>query len=167
MSATVQVAEYNGAEQTKTANITNSNMGDSDSANMTAANYPITPGENSYEKWQKIEVTNMGGSSKVKNLKIWYSGTLGGSASFKSNVRVADYGGAESYAQPVKTDSSVADQTMPSSEPATPNLGIGGSLTGEMTVPGLSDYLVMQIQTDAEDTAGATVTMHYKYTEIV
>lgn len=165
MGATVEIDEANGAGETLTHNITNSNMGSTDAVNLVAADYPITPGENSYEKYQKIHVTNMGGSSKIDNLKIWRTTALGGSAVHKTNARTADYGGAESYATPIKTDSTIADQTMPTSEPASANLGIGGALAGALTAAGSSDYLVHQIQTDAGDVAGASCTMHFQYDE--
>jgi hypothetical protein len=166
MAATVQINEFNTVSETKTASITNSNMGSTDAVNLTAASYPIVPGENSYEKWQKIEVTNMGGSSAIKNLKVWRTGALGGSATHVTNARTSAYGGAETFATPVATSSTVADQAMPTSEPGTANLGIGGSLTGELTATGASDYLVHQIQTDAGDTAGSSTTMNYQYDEI-
>ena len=81
----------------------------------------------------------MGGASKIKDLKIWYSGSLSGSDALKTNARTSSYGGAETYATPVKTTSSVATQTMPNTAPASANLGIGGSLTGELTTTGTSD----------------------------
>lgn len=166
MAATVQINEFNTVSETKTASITNSNMGSTDAVNLTAASYPIVPGENSYEKWQKLEVTNMGGSSAIKNLKVWRTGALGGAATHVTNARTTSYGGAETFATPVATASSVADQTMPTSEPASANLGIGGSLTGELTATGASDYLVHQIQTNASDTAGSSTTMNYQYDEV-
>ena len=165
MAATVQINEYNGVGETETANITNTNMGDTDAVNLDPVAYPVVPGENTYEKWQKIDVTNMGGSSKIDNLKVWRTGALGGSAVHVTNARTSSYGGAETYAQPVKTDSTVADQTMPTSEPASANLGIGGALAGALTAAGESDYLVHQIQTDAGDVAGSTSTMNYQYDE--
>ncbi len=166
MAATVVINEYNGAGETLEADIANSNMGNLDDAEINAASYPITPGENSYEKWQKLAVTAMGGSSKIYNIKVWRTTALGGSAVHVTNARTSDYGGAETYAQPVKTDSTIADQAMPTEEPASANLGIGGSLAGELTDTGLSDYLVHQIQTDAGDVAGASCTLHFKYTEV-
>lgn len=166
MSATVQINESNGAAEDVTANISNSNMGSSDEANLVANDNPILPGENSYEKWQKIAVTAMGGSSKILNLKVWRTTALGGSAVHKTNARTSAYAGAQSYAQPVASDSAIATQAMPTSEPSGPNLGIGGSLSGALTAPGSSDYLVHQIQTDSGDTAGATTTIHYQYDEI-
>lgn len=165
MAATVVINEYNGAGETETAGITNTNMGSTDAANLDPVAYPVVPGENTYEKWQKIEVTAMGGSSQIDNLKVWRTGALGGSAVHLTNARLTSYGGAESYAQPVATDSSVATETMPSSVPATANLGIGGALTGALTDVGLSDYLVHQIQTDAGDIAGSSTTMNYQYDE--
>lgn len=165
MAATARINEFNGASETKTNDITNTNMGSTDAVNLNPVTYPITPGENSFEKWQKIEITNMGGSSKIDNLKIWRTGALGGDAAHKTNARTTNYGGAETYAQPTASASSVADQNMPTSEPATANLGIGGSLTGALTDVGASDYLVHQIQTDADDTAGSSSTMNYQYDE--
>lgn len=165
MAATVEIDEANGSGETLTHNIANSNMGSIDAAALTPADYPVTPGDNTFEKWQKLHVTAMGGSSKIDNLKVWRTGALGGSATHKTNARTSSYGGAETYAQPDDAVSSVATQAMPTSEPGTANLGIGGSLTGELTGTGSSDYLVHQIQTDGADTVGASTTMHYQYDE--
>lgn len=164
-AATVEIDESNGAGETLSHNIANSNMGDTDAKELVAANYPVSPGNNTYEKWQKIHVSNMGGSSKIDNLKVWRTTALGGSAVHLTNARTTSYGGADAYATPVKTDSSIATQTMPSSEPASANLGIGGVLAGALTAAGSSDYLVHQIQTDAGDIVGASCTMHYQYDE--
>lgn len=166
MAATVQINEYNGAGETKTANITNTNMGSVDSANLDPVANPITPGNNSFEKWQKVEVTNMGGSSEIDTLKVWRDGALGGSASHVTNARESSYGGAETYAQPTDSTSTVATQAMPTGSPSGANLGIGGSLSGSFTTTGESDYLIHQIQTDASDTAGSTSTLKFSYREI-
>jgi hypothetical protein len=165
MAATVEIDEANGAGETLTHNISNTNMGSTDAVNLNPVNYPVIPGNNTYEKWQKIHVTNMGGSSKIDNLKVWRTGALGGSAVHKTNARTSSYGGAATYATPTASTSSVATQTMPTSEPASANLGIDGSLSGALTSTGSSDYLVHQIQTDAGDTAGSTSTMNYQYDE--
>lgn len=165
MAASVQIDESNGAGETQTTNITNTNMGDADSANLDPVANKVTPGNNTYEKWQRFQVTAMGGSSAIDNLKIWRTGALGGVATHLTNARESSYGGAETYATPVKTASTVADQTMPSSEPSGANLGIGGSLSGQLTSTGYSDYLVHQIQTNVADTVGSTSTMNYQYDE--
>lgn len=166
MAATVRIDESNGAGETVTNGISNSNFGSNDSANLTAATYPITAGNNSYEKWQKLEVTAMGGSSAIKDIKVWYTGTLSGSDTFKTNARTSSYGGAATYATPVATASSIATQTMPTSAPGSANLGIAGSLSGQLNATGKSDYLVMQIGVNAATTAGATLTINWRYTEV-
>ena len=165
MAATVAIAEFNTVGETKTANITNCNMGDTDAVNLDPVEYPVTPGNYTYEKWQKIEVTAMGGSSRIDNLKIWRTGALGGSAAHLTNAREASYGGADAFATPIKTVSSQATETMPTSEPSGANLGIGGDLVTALSAAGLSDYLIHQIGTDAGDVAGSTSTMNYQYDE--
>ncbi len=165
MSATVEIDEVNGAGATLSHNITNSNMGSVDAVNLDADANPVVAGDNTYEKYQKIHVTAMGGSTKIDNLKVWRTGALGGAATHKTNARTTSYGGAASYATPVNTASGVATQTMPTSEPASANLGIGGSLSGSLTATGSSDYLVHQIQTNAADVAGSSSTFNYQWDE--
>lgn len=165
MTATVQIDEANGAGETVTSNITNSNMGSADAANLDAVANPVVPGNRTYVKYQKINVTAMGGSSSIDNLKIWRTGSLGGSATHVTNARTTSYGGAITYATPVASAVTGVDQTMPTSEPASANLGIGGSLTGSLTAAGSSDYLAHQIVTDSGDTGGSTTTMNYQYDE--
>lgn len=166
MAAVVEIDEANGVGETLTHNITNSNMGSVDAADLNAVSNPVVPGDNTYEKWQKLHVTSMGGSSKVLTLKVWRTGALGGAAVHLTNARTSSYGGAATYATPTAADSSVATQTMPTSEPGGANLGIGGSLTGELTGTGSSDYLVHQIQTDVADVAGSTSTLNFMYSEV-
>ena len=112
-----------------------------------------------------FNVSDMNGSSEIANLKVWRTGALGGLATHKTNARTADYGGAETYAEPVKTASTVADQTMPTSAPASANLGIGGALAGALTAEGYSDYLVHQIQTNVADVQEVKV-LNFQYDEV-
>lgn len=165
-AATVEIDERNGAPAgTLTHGITTTDMGSTDAVNLDPVANPVTPGNKTYEKFQLIHVTAMGGSSKIDNLKIWRTGSLGGAAVHVTNARTSSYGGAVTYATPIATTSTLATQTMPTSAPGTANLGIGGSLTGNLTATGSSDYLVHQIQTNAADTAGSTTTMNYQYDE--
>ena len=172
MAATVSVAESNGTTPTVTPSITNTNMGSTDAVNLVAATYPITAGTNSFEKWQRFDVTAMGGSSKIKTLKVWSSAGLSANCTHKTNARETVYGGAQTFDTvngPLATDRSATygyTQTMPTSTPSGANLGIGGSLSGEITVAGFSDYLVMQIQTTGAAVAGTSVTMNYQYDEV-
>ena len=161
--ATIRVNEFNTADETATNGISNSNYGSTDDANLTAADNAISPGNNSYEKWQKLEVTDMDGASKVDQLKVWRStGTPTDDDSHVTNARETDYGGAETFATPTADTSTVATQTMPSSEPTDANLGIGGSLTGELEEAGESDYHVHQLQVDSATTAGASMQITYQ-----
>lgn len=170
-AATVEIDESNGAGETVTHNITNSNMGSTDAVNLDPVAYPITPGNNSFEKWQRIHVTDIGTSSKIDNLKVWRTTALGANATHKTNAREADYDGAQVFDTsngPLATDRSATygyTQTMPTAAPTGANLGIGGALDGALTAAGYSDYLVHQIQTTASAIAGATMTMNYQYDE--
>lgn len=167
MAATVTISESNGAGETVTNDITNSNMGSSDTVNLVTADDPITPGTRSFAKYQRFRVSNMGGDSSVKELKVWRTGSLSGSDTHVTNARTSTYGGAATYATPSASAVSGADQAMPTSEPGTPNLGIGGSLTGEITTAtNYSDYLIHQLVIDSGTTAGASTTMNYKYTRV-
>lgn len=167
MAATVSIAESNGAGETVTASITNTNMGSTDAVNLNPVTYPLTPNTRSYAKYQRFNVTNMGGSSSIDNLKVWRTGSLGtgGTHGHVTNARESSYGGAATYATPVNTSIAGADQAMPTSEPSGANLGIGGSLAGALTSTGYSDYLIHQITTDASATAGSSSTMNYQYDE--
>lgn len=167
MPATVEIDESNGVGETITHNITNSNMGSTDAVNLDPLTYPLTPNTRTYIKYQKIHVTNIGTSSKIDNLKVWRTGALGtgGTHAHVTNARTAAYAGALAYATPVNTAVATVDQVMPSSVPATANLGIGGALAGNLVAAGYSDYLGHQITTDASATAGSTSTMNYQYDE--
>jgi len=166
-AATVEIDEANGAGETLTHNITNTNMGSTDAVNLDPVANPVTPGNRTFIKYQKIHVTAMGGSSKIDNLQIWRTGALGtgGTHTHVTNARTATYGGALVYATPVASAVAGVDQTMPSADPGAANLGIAGVLTGALTAVGSSDYLGHQITTDASATAGSTSTMNYQYDE--
>lgn len=167
MAATVELCESNGATPDITHAIHNLIFGDTDSPNLfPSSDYDVAHGANSYEKWIRLHVTAMGGSTKVKNLRVWVTGRMIGSDALKTNARTSSYGGAASYATPTTSASTVATQDMPASEPNSANLGIGGSLSGEITAAGYSDYLVIQLQTDSAsaDTARDLV-LHVAYDE--
>lgn len=166
MAATVEICESNGASETVTHNISNANMGNTDAANLDPVAYPVTPGNNTYEKFQRLHVTNMGGSSKIENIRVYRSGALGGSATHKTNARTSSYGGALAYETPDTTEASASTQDMPTSQPSSANLGIGGSLTGSLTAAGYSDYLNHIIKTNAGDTSGSVSTLYFVYDEI-
>jgi len=166
MAATIEICESNGGAETVTHSITNTNMGNTEAVNLDPVAFPVTPGAKTYAKYQRIHVTAMGGSSKIENLKIWRTGALGGAATHETNARIAAYGGAIAYVTPVKIAIATVDQTMPTSVPASANLGIAGSLAGSLLATGYSDYLVHQISTNVADIAGSTSTISFQYDEI-
>jgi len=166
-AAAVSISESNTGSETITASITNTNMGSTDAVNLDPVVYPIAAGSNSYEKYQRFNLTALNSSSAIKNLKVWRSSSpaLPTNDAHKTNARESGYV-QKTFATPVATTSTQATQTMPTTTPSGANLGIGGSLTGSLSSPGYSDYLVHQIQVDAGTTAGITVNMNYQYDEI-
>lgn len=175
MAATVVICESNGAGETLTHNITNTNMGATDAVNLDPVTYPLTPGNRTYIKYQKIHCTDLSTSSKLDNLKIWRTGSLGtgGTHTHVTNARTSSYGGALAYATPVATAVTGVDQTMPTSTPGSANLGVNGSLSGSITAghatthntTTASDYLGHQITTDSSAVAGSTTTLNFQYDE--
>jgi hypothetical protein len=165
MAATVSIAESNGAGETVTASITNMNYGSTDAVNLVAATYPITVNTNSYIKYHRFNVTNMGTSNKIDNLQVWRTNTLDANLTNSCNLKTSAYGGAVAYATPSTT--TFTDQSMPVADPANPNLGIGGVLAGNRTTTGYSDYFKHQLQVGAAAAAGNMTqqTFSFQYDE--
>jgi len=152
MAASTEVHEAYGAGPTTTV-ATNYNFGSTTLANLTPATYPITAGQNSYEKYWKVYFS--GTFTKVDNLQIWkVSGVYKTNEVIKTNLTTASYS-ASSYAEPVTTTSSKATYTFPTTDPGSANLGISGSLTGSFASAGTTDYWVCQTQTQTDTPAGA------------
>jgi len=171
MAATVQIAERNGVSPgTETPNVSNLNMGSADTPNLVPATYPITAmaDGHAFEKWIRINLTALGGSTRIDNLKAWLSSLGGGwktGEGMSSNLRTSGWVNTP-YATPVETNSAVADQVMPESLPGGPNIGIGGSLAGYLdAAPSYSDYIVLQLDVTASTPAGnvnqKTITFQY------
>jgi len=169
VDAVITVDERNGAPAGVEENtITNVNMGSTDAPNLVAATYPIIASDSvhAFEKWLKIAVA-INDANKIDNLQVWQSVALDAAAELLTNARTSAYGGAETYAQPVTSTSTVATQTMPLTDPGAANLGIAGSLTGDLQITGQSDYLVLQYQPGAAHAPGdiSTLTYHFQYDE--
>jgi len=137
MAAIFTWKEYNGAGGTET-DITNLNMGDLDQANIaTPSDYPIMAGSNTFEKYVKGGFT--GTFSTINNFRFYLSiGTI------QANDHIYFNGQITSYTQPIKTDSTIATVDIPTTEPGTANVSIGGNLLGSLSAPGTSDYIVLQ-----------------------
>lgn len=162
MAATVTISETNGpsGSTTETADVANVNFGSTDAAALTPSSAPITAQADghSFEKWLRMYVQDLGGSSQIDNLKVWLSiVTYVTGEGMSCNLRESAYVQASYPAGgPVETDSAVADQAMPTTEPSGANLGISGSLSGQITAaPAYSDYAVLQLDVSELTPAGA------------
>lgn len=161
--ATFELDERNGASPgTPHTDVANVNFGSIDAAELVPSSYPITAGADahSFEKWLRLHLTALGGATVVDNIKVWLSNLGGGykaGEGVSTNARTSSYGGAATYpvAGPVNTNSPIATQVMPTSEPIGPNIGIGGLLSGSLTAVGYTDYIVLQLDVSASTPSGA------------
>lgn len=166
MAATFQFAQSYGATPTVT------DIGDGSGGNYfnfkdiddaTPANYstyPITAGNHSYEVWLRGHFT--GTFNKVDNLQFWQSTAFSPATGLEVEYKANNVG---AYVQAVKTESTIATVAMPTSDPGTANVSIGGSLAGQLNSAGYSDYIVLQLHTTsgaaAGDTSAAVFTLQY------
>lgn len=134
----------------------------------TAADYnshPIVASDSanqgrSFEVWLRGHLT--GSFNNVDNVQFWrstnYSPATGLTLYWKGN-------NVGAYVTPVKTDSTVATASVPSSDPGTANVTIATSLTGALTSAGYTDYIVLQLDVATTatpgDTSQATFTIQY------
>lgn len=170
MTATVEIDELNGtAPGVRTHNITNSNYGEVDAVNLDPIANPITPGNNTFTKWQQWHLTALGGSVQIENLKYFTGGGVAANTTHQFNGNIVQ----GSYDTTKKTVYETPDQlatdapnAVPTSAPASANIGIGGSLTGALSSPGFSDFVVSIITTTVSAVAGATLTITFRYDEI-
>lgn len=69
------------------------------------------------------------------------------------------------YLQPSSVTSSIATSSIPTSDPGSANVSLGGNLSGSLVTSGYSDHIVLQLQTTnsapAGDTSLQTVTLSY------
>ena len=167
-AATIVISETNGSGETVTSNISSVNFGSADSVNLTASAYPITPGNNSFEKYIRLQISAMGDATQIDNIQVYApsaSFPVGTGTFLKSNLVTSGYSAA-TYAAPVATTSTVATTNSSTTVPGSANIGIASSLTGALTSAGYSDYIVLQIQTHASDTAGTTITLRFQWDEV-
>ena len=170
MAVILEIDESNGATETITANVGALFAGSVDASSFTPTASPITPGQNSYEKWVRIHVTDLGGAAAVTAFKVWAEAPPAQTSLHSNGHTVqATYDAANhkrtAYAAPA-TSATRTPEAMPSTEPVTANLGIAGSLAGQLTAPGRSDYQLIQVRTTGAATVGATLTVSFGYEAI-
>ena len=161
MAATFTWSQSNGAGETVTDLGSSGNLFNFKNADdATPANYssnPITAGNNSYSVYLRGKFT--GTFNNIDNLQFWLSTDF----SPNTGLSVVFNGNNVSYATPSASDT--GDSAVPTSDPGTANVSIGGALTGDLTGTGYSDYIRLQLQTTvsagAGDTSLATFTLQY------
>jgi hypothetical protein len=152
MTATFAIHESNGTQSTGTSVATNINFGSTDAANLVVATYPITAGDHSYEKYERCYFS--GAFNKIENLQIWKSaGVYKTSEAIYANMTTSGYSNA-SFAQPTSADSSKATIAMPTADPGAANMGLAGTLAGNITTTGYSDFWVLQTDTGGDTPPG-------------
>jgi|GEM_PF-5857684 len=115
------------------------------------ATVPISAGENSYEVYFKLPIDP--GTLTVSAFRVYLTSALPTGVTLKYK---ADWtGGTSAYATPTRVTSTVATTTIPTSLPGTANVTIDESLATTKTVPFLTDYIVMQLQTTTSAAEGA------------
>lgn len=155
MAAGFNWNQYNGADTSETSIGTGGNLFNFmavDSAGTTGydAN-PITAGKNSMEVYLKADFT--GTFNQIDNLQFWQSAAF--SPATGLTLKWCPNGTA-TYVDPVTATSTVADTAMPTSDPGSENVYIGGTASGSLTAAGMSDYIVIQLQTTTAAAAGDT-----------
>jgi hypothetical protein len=169
MAATVVLSESNGTTPTVTDSISRGDWLSADSVGTSdkRATYPITkPGSGyaySYEKWHRLKVTAMGGSTQVDTIRHYISDSAPGggwtlhtsaSTGTPSNKTFDTVNGPEA---PALTE---CPNAMPTSDPAAANI------SGTITEAGYSGYVVSQARVDDTATAGFSKTITWKYSEV-
>ena len=165
MAATVEICGSNGAGETVTHNLSNINFGNVDAANITTSANPITVGTNSFVKYIRLHVTDIGTSNKIDNIQIWkLSGEYVAGEGIFTNLQTSSYT-ATSYATPTTTQ--YAGNATPTADPTFANLGIAGALTGSLTAAGYSDYWKLQLSSSIATPPGNanTKTFSVQYDE--
>ncbi len=148
---------------TNTATPTNVNFGNTVAANIAPSTYPVTAGTFSYDKY--IRAYFSGSFTRIENLQFWMSGT----GPYVTGETIAWTGQQTQYATPTGGSASAqsvhATTAVPTADPGTANVSVGGSLSGSLTSAGYSDYIILQASVTTAASAGAvnqkTFTLQY------
>jgi len=155
MAAGFNWNQYNGATTAETSIGTGGNifnfMAVDSAGTLGYDENPITAGKNSMEVYLKADFT--GTFNKIDNLQFWMSTDF--SPATGLTLKWVD-DGITTYLDPVTATSTIAANAIPTSDPGTENVFIGGTAAGELTAAGMSDYIVIQLQTTTAAAAGDT-----------
>ena len=161
MSATHQFLECNLVGEVETIPIANVNFGSNDSADLTPATYPITRGENSFDKYIACKFT--GTWTEITNMLFWKS-----AGAYVTGEDIHAEANA-SYATPSASD--MGGSTIPTVEGSALAIesaeGEVDIVYGSSGVSGYTAYIRMQLQTTGSTPAGAVnqKTLTFQYDE--
>jgi hypothetical protein len=162
MAATHHWYESNGAGEVEEADISNINFGSADVPNLNTTTYPITRGNNSFEKY--IRCFFSGTWTEISNMLFWKSaGAYVAGESLKAAANVV-------YAQPSETPN--ADSAIPTTEGTALAIqsaeGAAKIEYGASGVSGYTGYIRMQVPTTGLTPAGAVnqKTLMFQYDEV-
>ncbi len=141
--------------------ITNINYGSDDSFNIVIATNPINRGNFSFEKFNRLKLSNLSGSSQIDTFIVWLSGTEDTGIVHDTNLTgsILD----EAYHTPIETVSSEAIRVAPTAPPSLPNFGKSGANTAMDTNGQYSDYHISQAETQGGASPGDQTTLNWYY----
>lgn len=158
MAATTIINETNGtAPGTQTTNISTGHYGTTDTPNIAAATtQPITPGNNSYEKWWQLEADS-GTFTLLDRFRVFtIAGSVPGDTDYFGNQDSSDPSTTNiAYDTATDSASSEADTPVPTSDPGS---GVGQyNLFGDLSSAGEeTGFWVTQVQVDSAEVTGNT-----------
>jgi hypothetical protein len=168
MAAAIEIDETNAGPVIHHG-ILNSNFGSVDAFELDPVSNPLTLSSNSFEKWQQVHLTALGGSGAVQNIRYWSATArpTGSAFTFNGHETQAIYDTTKktSWSAPSITGAA-SIWHVPTSLPIGANFGIGGSLTGQLTSPGTSDYMVPQIRLESTVTQSAIPVINVTISEV-
>ena len=161
MAATVTIRVDYGAGPTTSGSITGIDLISADNADNSIENRttnPITIGNRSYEKWVKAYV-DVVPDNKVENFQVWGDGAVDANTTLYIGST-----GSGNYTTPVATASAVATTDFTVCTSGSKFSWSSGSING---VGAVSDYLVVQLLTEAGASVGnfTTETLSYSFDE--
>lgn len=160
MPAGVLITEMNTGSVIQDA-LTNINYGSNDSYDIVIATYPINRGDYSFEKLNRLKLSNLSGSNKIDNFKVWLSGTEDTGIVHLTNLTGSLIDDA--YHTPINTVSADATEAVPTTEPSLENLGKSGATGGMNTNGQYSDINYSQAETQGGASPGDQTTLNWYY----
>ena len=165
MAATVQLNQYWGTTAaTKQANITRHDYLSADVAQSSdlRSTYPIDVegGTNySFEVYQTLEVTAMGGSVEIDTIRHYTVSAAPETGIALVTSAQTGTPSDETAATPVDTNSTKADQSFPTTDPTAANI------SGDIVAANESGYVVTQADVGPTATIGYSQDTTWKYAE--